>query len=384
MTSKNTTPLWALACVLVVAVLTPGCCDKETFYESIPYVTSIRGPSPTPYLTDSTRAGFVQLSPSGTHALLSQRNQLTIASEGNVVEELYLPEYDLEQGGACFSQCAEESFSYSNTRFSPTSPEIALSLQVDTTYDNVENIYTYDWKRDDFQKLTDLPSGMRATHPVYSPDGTHLAYVVRADSMTPRLQIRPLGQQPDTTRTLTTIDVPLSSSPFAFSPDGSHVVHSKFGFLKMTALETGTTRALTRRPVYPAHVTFSADGSRIAFLSKPRNGPESIYVLNPTTGEKRQIAPYGGLDPTAIEFHNVHFVSDENTLVYARRRTDPTAKFQVYRFDLPQGTSDRIAEGSSPRIPGNLSRSILAASSSRDAVLYVSESSHKSRVCPRI
>lgn len=141
-----------------------------------------------------------------------------------------------------------------------------------------------------FTQLTDQPG--QELYPSLAPDGKALVYAGRSSDDWDIYWQRVGGRNP---RNLTE-DSPADDTQPAFSPDGEHVAfrseREKGGIFVMGA--TGeSARRLTNFGYHPA---WSPDGREVAFSTEGfidpnvrRNDPSMVWVVNVSTGEKRQL-----------------------------------------------------------------------------------------------
>jgi Tol biopolymer transport system component/serine/threonine protein kinase len=141
-----------------------------------------------------------------------------------------------------------------------------------------------------YTRLTDQPG--QELYPSLSPDGKAVIYAARANGDWDIYWQRVGGQNP---RNLTD-DSPADDLQPAFSPDGEHVVfrsEREKGGLFMMGASGESVRRLTDFGFFPV---WSPEGQEVAFSTEGftdpnvrRLGESNIWIVNISTGEKRQL-----------------------------------------------------------------------------------------------
>ncbi len=148
------------------------------------------------------------------------------------------------------------------------------------------------------QRLTD--DDFHEVNPVFSPDGTHIAY--SSDKAgTEDIYVRNLASGEE--RRVTAMDAAEVSA--SFSPDGSQIAfQDQMGATYILDLASGAVRELVPSLFGPGRPTWSADGSTIAFAAvkqysqRFREGTSQILTVDVATGEQEFHAP--GAEHTSI------------------------------------------------------------------------------------
>lgn len=131
------------------------------------------------------------------------------------------------------------------------------------------------------------------THPVWSPDGTRIAYINNAEGVANNNAI--------------------DFEVFVMNADGSGV------------------RQLTFNDAFEADITWSEDGNSIAFKSY-RDGNDEVYLLDLNDGESKNISNHPSRDGSP------QFVN--GFLVFASERDHEQG--ELYRYDFSTDSIDRI------------------------------------------
>ena len=134
-------------------------------------------------------------------------------------------------------------------------------------------------------------SGVDVQYPVYSPDGSRLAYMSVKDDASGELHIVDVATKRD--KVLVTSEL-AEMSP-RFSPDGQWIVfqHRINGNAEICVIgvDGGEVRNLTNNPARDMHPAWSPDGSKIVFVSNREGNFDifSIYTMNPDGSEQHRI-----------------------------------------------------------------------------------------------
>ncbi|KXK21871.1 MAG: WD40 domain-containing protein [Chloroflexi bacterium OLB15] len=106
----------------------------------------------------------------------------------------------------------------------------------------------------------------------------------------------------------------------------------------LSDINSGITRNLTNNPAYDGAYAWSNDGSWLAFISD-RAGGLSLFVMNSTGGEVRQLTPAGD----NRGYGGIRWTNDGRIVFFSR--TDPNNWFAVY----PDGSGfEQIASNETP------------------------------------
>jgi Tol biopolymer transport system component len=145
------------------------------------------------------------------------------------------------------------------------------------------------------RQLTSGPGSAR--NPVWSPDGTRIAYRASQDG-TDSLAIIDTGGNPTLLTTGQQISDCAPGALAAWSPDGTTLIYTAGagcdGPLDLFAVATdGSAPATQLLPpgLRGTAATWSPDGSRIAFVGQEENGETGLYLVDADAGDARR----GGL-----------------------------------------------------------------------------------------
>jgi serine/threonine-protein kinase len=195
---------------------------------------------------------------------------------------------------------------YNNPSFSPDGTRLALNAS--------DDIWTYDWNRDTLTRLTFGPGS--SVHPVWFPDGRHLAYRgddgmywIRADGSGKPQQLGPI-----------------SEFPRSFSPDAKWLAWGNS--ISPVEGDAEQWRLGKSEPVQSTQSglsfsAFSPDGHWLAYTST-ESGRMEVYVRAfPGTGGKWQISNAGGTLPVWSRVgHELFFRTfDESRIMVAAYET---------------------------------------------------------------
>lgn len=189
--------------------------------------------------------------------------------------------------------------------------------------------------------------------PVWSPDGSKLAYV-SFNTKKPVVYVQELA----TRRRVAVANFKGSNSAPAWSPDGRRlaIALAREGLTQvyMINAEGGEPRRLTNSAAIDTEPCFAPDGQTIYFTSDRSGGPQ-IYRMNAEGGDVKRVT-FGGnynISPAVSP--------DGKMLAYISRRE---GRFQLYVLDLASGQEMRLSDGprdESPSFAPN-SRYIMYAS----------------------
>jgi len=125
------------------------------------------------------------------------------------------------------------------------------------------------------------------SHPVWSPDGSLIAFTSMVNAKT---AIHTMGPEGQNIRRLT--DTGGEDWHPAWSPDGKSIVftsdHTGDGEIWMVNVADGKLRRLTDDPAHDDRAVFSPDGKRLAFTSE-RTGSSEIWIQDLVNGELTQV-----------------------------------------------------------------------------------------------
>jgi hypothetical protein len=184
---------------------------------------------------------------------------------------------------------------YQNPRLSPDGRQLAVRRR--TTASNAGDIWILDLDRGTSARLTAAP--LSGQQPVWSPDGSRIAYSVGRPGPTTLFQKLASGIAAE--EVLSKSDV--GASPDDWTPDGRGLLYHQGVGQPPTSLMLLTLDADRKpRPVVDSRFVaidgrFSADGKWLAYVSTESGRPE-VYLQNfPTATAKWPISASGGTQP---------------------------------------------------------------------------------------
>jgi serine/threonine-protein kinase len=179
---------------------------------------------------------------------------------------------------------------YFGPRLSPDGTRLAVSISTD----GKDHIWVYDLERDAVNRLS---SGTVGDYfPVWSPDGTRIAYVSGGDIV---------WQAADGSADAKTLLPGVLQNNFtlsSWSPDGSTLAFNRTGDklsdIWLLSIEGEVLRPFLETPADEIGAVFSSDGRFIAYVSN-ESGRYEVYVRSyPGPGGKSQVSTEGGIQPT--------------------------------------------------------------------------------------
>jgi eukaryotic-like serine/threonine-protein kinase len=212
--------------------------------------------------------------------------------------------------------------------FSPRLSPDGRSLAVATLSLHSHDLWRYELAE---RTITRLTTAGRVEHPVWSHDGTRIAFAL-AESGTYNLFIlRADGSgQPERLTEGQTIQF-----PSAWTPDDTALVFYEGGNINVVSVGTPSqVRVLLATPFFERMADVSPDGRWLAYVSD-ETGQAEVYVQAfPDLGSKRRISIDGGIEPA--------WSRDGRRLVYL----SPRAPEEGYRVvELPVATGEVLTVG---------------------------------------
>lgn len=180
--------------------------------------------------------------------------------------------------------------------------------------------------------------------PVWSPDGTQIAYLSSSDKGLGLYVVSSLGGAPKKIYTPQGI-IHWEQGALSWSPDGRFLIFPDGVSIQtpsriyMESLETLQVRAVTTPPtgwdgdIAPA---FSPDGKKIVFIRASDNAVRDIYVMSAEGGQPRQVT------------HDNHMVDslcwlgDSGTILFS---SDRGGKFALWKVSVRGGDPERLPVG---------------------------------------
>lgn len=237
-------------------------------------------------------------------------------------------------------------------------------------------------------RIDDLTAIAVPSQPALSPDGSRVVYVLRTLDGDADRNVDQLWSVPATGGTPRRLTSGSADTTPVWSPDGSRLAFLREGQVFLMAADGGEPERLTELPLGAGAVSWSPDGSRLAF-SAPVNptdgtGPlvadrldyqadgsglfgavrSQLHVVDVATGDCRQVtdgrehvgAPVWGLDGRTVAF--TRMVGDDSdltarTAVHLLDVDDPKAEPRVVAFESGvAGTVSFSADGASLLVIG--------------------------------
>jgi len=199
--------------------------------------------------------------------------------------------------------------------------------------------------------------------PVWSPDGSKLAYVSFEDKK-PIVYIQDLA----TRQRIVAANFKGSNSAPAWSPDGSKlaIALSRDGLTQIYIVNSdgSNLRRLTNTAGIDTEPRFAPDGESVYFTSDRSGGPQ-IYRMNMKGGEARRVTFSGAYNISP------RISPDGNLLAYISRRE---GRFQLFILDLNSMKETKLSDAArdeSPSFAPNSRYLMIATGSGSNSTLAV-------------
>jgi Tol biopolymer transport system component len=171
-----------------------------------------------------------------------------------------------------------------------------------------------------------------------SDDGSKIAYLRQDfDSVDRVLDIRGEDAPDDP------ITVPATTQGFAWSPDGATIAIADYDGqaqdhrIKLLALDSGDETLLSEGEGFSGYITFSPDGSRIAYnLQTIADGVSRIMEIPAKGGDPEELAPGGDQ-----QWYDPDWSPDGTVILVAGGSPDG---FQLYEINADSGESSAITD----------------------------------------
>jgi serine/threonine-protein kinase len=223
-------------------------------------------------------------------------------------------------------------------RLAPDLRRVALALTVDRGLGGSQSdLWLYDLMRNTSSRLT---FDGTSSFPVWSPDGTRLAY----NSPQSEIRVKTLGSTGQDKRLETSPDI---NFPFSWSPDGRFIagVSVKAGpRLSVYGVnDPSASRVFGQIDFKEGAPTFSHDGRWIAYASA-KSGRDEIYMRPfPGPGEEWTISTEGGKEPVWARKVGQLFYRDGDAMMAVDITSTPTAVGKPRKvFERPYNRSDAV------------------------------------------
>ena len=224
---------------------------------------------------------------------------------------------------------------------SPDGARMALVWTSQQTKDMEESdIYVLSMKTGELTQLTD--SAERDTNPIWSPDGSQIAFVRFAGMRCEIFLISPDGGIEQFLHRCGSGPMRLGHSVIDWSADGRWIVYVDSGadnrmfHISKFSLSTGEIKQLTQptgKILGDISPIFSPTSDRIAFTRYMPTGDKEVFVVGSDGGVLRQLT----FDETNLQ--GLSWTADGRSILYAAGRID---KSVLFRVDAAGGGSEQI------------------------------------------
>jgi serine/threonine protein kinase len=219
-----------------------------------------------------------------------------------------------------------------------------------------EEVWVIDLSTGGSFPLTSSPPVVKS--PLWSPDGTRVAFDLTGPSLNSELFVRPSTGIGDAEKVITQLPS-IDYASYDWSADGRFILLgvnevTSAGTIKnlwLLSLDERRARPLLRSAFNKTEARFSPDGRWMSYVSD-ESGASQVYVQSfPEPGVRSQVSVAGGAQPRwRRDGKELFYVSTDRTLMAVTVRTTPTALeagAPVALFDLPNERSryDVSADG---------------------------------------
>jgi Tol biopolymer transport system component/DNA-binding winged helix-turn-helix (wHTH) protein len=224
--------------------------------------------------------------------------------------------------------------------FSPTGSSVAF---VWTSPENgSRNIFVKQIGNETTLRLTNARESEFS--PVWSPDGTRIAFLAASEKGLGIYEVSSLGGPVRKLYTPLSI-IHWEQGALSWSPDGKSIIFPDGlstrspSSIFMESLDTMQARPITSPPSAwdgDINPVFSPDGKRIAFIRASDNSVRDIYVMPAGGGEPRQITHDGHI------VDSLNWFPDSNSIIFS---SDRGGKFALWKVSLRGGEPERLPVG---------------------------------------
>jgi Tol biopolymer transport system component len=199
------------------------------------------------------------------------------------------------------------------------------SLIIGTLGLREQDLWRYEFRE---RSLTRLTTEGRAEHPLWSPDGSRLAFMsTRAGAFNVYVMRSDGGDAP------VRITTGPAEFPGAWTPDGRSLVVGDSGDISIVSVDTaGPLRKLVATRFNERIPDLSPDGRWLTYVSD-ESGANEVYVRSfPDLGNKRRVSDGGGTEPA--------WSRNGKKLVFLSPRTSPQGgRLAVVEIDVVSGST---------------------------------------------